>query len=74
MSYKIEVEYNEYECGGYCTPSGCVGHEDRGLPIGFSINNVIFYTEDHCDGGEISDKRRDTIRETVEWIEGLIRD
>ena len=46
----LDVEYNEYECSGYCHQDGCSGHTTD-EPIGVHIKGVFFIVEGF-EGGD----------------------
>jgi hypothetical protein len=46
----IEEHYYEYECGGLCSPDGCLGHEDKDIIVGISVNGVYFDVDGHAQG------------------------
>lgn len=42
------IVYEEYECGSYCSPDGCHGHEGR--VIGIEIDGFVFCDEESHTG------------------------
>ena len=48
----FEILYQEYDCHGYCTPSGCSGHLSS-QAIGFYLDGISFIN-DHASYGYYS--------------------
>lgn len=45
---KADIVREEYECGRYCSPNGCMGHDGR--VIGISLNGHAFCDQDSYTG------------------------
>jgi len=65
-----DVEYYEYECGSYCSPSGCHGHETD-IPVAFEINGVRFVVEGYDGGDYPNSDTDDTVKRVKEVVAAL---
>ncbi len=68
---KIFVEYYEYECGGICTPNGCMGHIAKDVPVGIHLDGVYF-TVDGYEGGDYPSNDTKQIDKVQKAIEKLL--
>jgi hypothetical protein len=70
---KCNVDFHiipyEYECGSYCTPTGCHGHKDYNILIGFELNSELFYIE----GADCGDYPNLDKPEQIEKVNNIIK-
>jgi hypothetical protein len=59
----------EYDCGKNCTPTGCHGHENDKISLGFEIDGELFFVE----GADCGDYPNFDKPEKIEKVNNIIK-